>query len=179
MTSNQEQINKQSINSEDYWDEEDEDTLINRYLTFHVGVEEFGIEILYVKEIIGMQKITEVPDLLDFVKGVINLRGQVIPLIDVRARFHMPDREYDDRTCIIVVEVNNMLLGLVVDRVNEVTEIPETDVSPPPKLTMSKQHEYIKGMAKVGEVVKLILDIDKLFFEDEVQQILGMKKRGV
>jgi purine-binding chemotaxis protein CheW len=176
MTSSQD-VSNMELN--DLWDDDEEDTTKNRYLTFHIGTEEFGIEILFVKEIIGIQKITEVPDVLEFVKGVINLRGQVIPLIDVRARFHMAFREYDDRTCIIVVEVGSMTLGLVVDRVNEVTEIPESDVSPPPKLTMLKQQEYIKGMAKVGEDVKLILDIDKLFFEEEVQQILGMKKGEV
>ena len=179
MTKDVEVQDKRLVPVDDTWDEDDEDTMSNRYLTFHIGDEEFGIEILYVKEIIGMQKITEVPEVLNFVKGVINLRGQVIPLIDVRLRFHLTEREYDSRTCIVVVEINNMVMGLVVDRVSEVMEIPETNIAPPPQFTKSSKHHYIKGMAKVGETVKLILDIEKLLFEEELQQILGINKGGL
>ncbi|HAR63006.1 MAG TPA: chemotaxis protein CheW [Candidatus Margulisbacteria bacterium] len=154
---------------DDSWDEDDEDTMKNRYLTFHIADEDFGIDILYVKEIVGMQKITEVPDMPAFIKGVINLRGQVIPLIDVRLRFEIELREYDERTCVIVVDINSMLVGLVVDMVSEVTEIPEESISPPPQLAYSTSHQYIKGMGKIGEEVKIILDIQKLLFEQETK----------
>ncbi|HKL27331.1 MAG TPA: chemotaxis protein CheW, partial [Desulfuromonadales bacterium] len=100
--------------------EGDEDTQKGKYLTFHLGKEDFGIEIRHVTEIIGIQKITEVPDMPDFVRGVINLRGQVIPVMDVRTRFRMQHRDYDERTCIVVVNVAEKTVGLVVDKVNEV-----------------------------------------------------------
>lgn len=167
-------MEKKQILDNDDWDDDDEDTMKNRYLTFHIGEEDFALDILYVKEIVGIQKITEVPDMPDFIKGVINLRGQVIPLIDVRLRFEMPYREYDERTCVIVVDINNMMVGLVVDMVSEVTEIIEANISPPPQLAYSTRHQYIKGMGKIGEEVKIILNIDKLLFEQEIKQLAGV-----
>ncbi len=149
-------------------DEEDEDTIKDMYLTFHLGGEDYGIEIAYVTEIVGMQNITEVPDMPDFVKGVVNLRGQVIPVIDMRLRFHMQPREYDERTCIIVVHIRNIQLGLVVDTVNEVRTIDESCISPAPKISASKASRYIKGMGKVGDEVKILLDANKVMFEEEL-----------
>ena len=145
-----------------------EDTQREKYLTFHLGEETYGIEIKHVREIIGIQKITEVPEMPDFIRGVINLRGQVIPVMDVRARFNMKDRDYDDRTCVVVVEVKESTIGLVVDTVSEVADIPDSEVSPPPRVSKAASNRYIKGMGKTGEQVKILLDADKLLFDDEL-----------
>jgi purine-binding chemotaxis protein CheW len=153
---------------EDLYDEEDEDTLSDRYLTFRLGEEDYGIEIRYVTEIVGVQKITEVPDMPDFVRGVVNLRGQVIPVMDVRLRFHMEPRDYDERTCIIVVDLEGMAVGLIIDTVQEVREIAPENVSPPPRLSRSEKTRYILGMGKVGEDVKILLDVNKLLREEEI-----------
>jgi purine-binding chemotaxis protein CheW len=133
-----------------------------KYLTFILGSESFGLDIHYVREIIGMQKITPVPDVPDWVKGVINLRGKVIPVMDVRARFRMSSRAYDDRTCIIVIHVGEWLVGLVVDTVSEVLDIPAADVEPPPAAFGKSQDHFIAGMGKVGNAVRMLLDAEKL-----------------
>jgi len=156
---------------DEYDDFEEEDAMSNRYLTFHLGNEDYGIEIQYVTEIVGIQHVTEVPDMPEFVCGVINLRGRVIPLIDVRARFHMEAREYDDRTCVIVVNINENSIGLVVDMVNEVLDIPEENVSPPPKVSQGSSSRYLKGMGKVGDEVKILLDVQRLLFNEELEQL--------
>lgn len=149
----------------------DEDTMKDKYLTFRIGEEEFAIEIACVIEIVGIQKITQVPDMPNFVKGVINLRGQVIPVVDVRLRFKMPERDYDERTCVIVVRMKDVLIGLVVDRVNEVRDIPEDAVSPPSKIIAGEANRYVKGMGKLGDEVKILLDVEKLLFDDELAQL--------
>lgn len=164
-------LGKKNMMDDDGWDDEDEDTMANRYLTFHISEEDFALDILYVKEIVGIQKITEVPDMPPYIKGVINLRGQVITLVDVRLRFDMAPRDYDERTCIIVVEVNQIQVGMIVDMVSEVTEIPENNISPPPQLAYSTKHQYIKGMGKVGDDVKIILDVERLLFDQDIAQL--------
>jgi purine-binding chemotaxis protein CheW len=156
---------------EDLYDEDEEDTLKDRYLTFQIAEEDYAIEIQYVIEIIGIQNITDVPDMPDFVKGVINLRGRVIPVIDVRLRFHMQERDYDDRTCVIIVTINDSDVGLVVDFVKEVIAIPEENVSPPPKVNRGRSSRYIQGIGRVGESVKILLDVQKLLYEEEIQQL--------
>jgi len=150
------------------YDEDDEDTQKDKFLTFQVGNEEFGIKIRHVTEIIGLQKITDVPDMPDFIKGVINLRGKVIPVMDVRTRFKLKSREYDDRTCIVVVNINDKAIGLVVDRVSEVADIPESQIEPPVQIGSSMASCYIQGMGKMGEDVKILLDVDKLLYEHEL-----------
>jgi len=147
---------------------ENEDTLKNMYLTFRLGKEDYGIEIRYVTEIVGMQKITEVPDMPMFVKGVVNLRGQVIPVLDMRLRFHMDPREYDERTCIVVVNIGGAQVGLVVDTVNEVRNIDDTQISPPPRTAGADSARYIQGMGKVGEEVIILLEGQRLLYENEV-----------
>lgn len=144
-----------------------EDTLKDMYLTFRLGHEDYGIEIRYVTEIVGMQKITEVPDMPTCVKGVVNLRGQVIPVLDMRIRFHMEPRDYDERTCIIVVRIDTAQVGLVVDTVNEVRTIDENQVSPPPRDSSS----YIQGMGKVGENVIILLKGRSLLHEHELDAL--------
>ena len=109
-----------------------------------------------------------------YVKGVVNLRGQVIPVIDMRLRFNMPGRDYDERTCIVVINLKGGQVGLVVDTVNEVRSIEEANVSPPPKSGGAPSAQYIRGLGKVGESVKIILDANKLLFEDEMAGGLAM-----
>jgi purine-binding chemotaxis protein CheW len=155
----------------DAFDAGNEDTLKDMYLTFRLGEEDYGLEIRYVTEIVGMQKITEVPDMPHFVKGVVNLRGQVIPVIDMRLRFNMSSRDYDERTCIVVINLKNVQVGLVVDTVNEVRSISEEDVSPPPSAADAQSAQYIHGMGKVGDEVKILLDANRLLFEDEISAL--------
>ena len=150
---------------------DNEDTQKDKYLTFHLAGEDYGIEILYVTEIIGIQNITEVPDLPAFIRGVINLRGKVIPIMDIRARFGLPDREYDDRTCIIVVNIDGTEVGLVVDEVSEVADIPAANVEPPPRTGKSAGGQYIQGMGKIDKAVKILLDVNELLFNDEMRAL--------
>lgn len=151
---------------------ENEDTQKDKYLTFHLAKEDYGIEIRYVMEIIGIQKITEVPDMPHFVKGVINLRGKVIPVMDVRLRFNLPPREYDDRTCIVVVRIKDHEVGLVVDEVSEVADIPENRVEPPPRGTRAGGNDYIQGIGKIGDEVKILLNVNKLLFTSDLEQMM-------
>lgn len=155
---------------EGFYDEEDEDTQKDKYLTFHLAGEEYGVEIRHVTEVVGLQKITAIPDMPDFVKGVVNLRGQVIPVMDVRNRFKMPHREYDERTCVIVLKIQDTSIGLVVDEVQEVLDIPENNLEPPPKVSRAASSRFVRGLGKVGDEVKIILEVDKLLFEDELAQ---------
>ncbi len=149
---------------------DDEDTQKDKYLTFHIGTEDYGISIAYVTEIIGIQSITEIPEMPDFIKGVINLRGKVIPVMDVRTRFKLPPREYDERTCIIVVEIDDTSVGMVVDTVNEVADIPEDQVEPPPK-SKRKGGSFIQGLGKIDKEVKILLDINKILYDEELESI--------
>ena len=149
---------------------DDEDTQKDKYLTFRIASEDYGIAIANVTEIIGIQSITEIPEMADYIKGVINLRGKVIPVMDVRLRFKLPPRDYDERTCIVVVEIDGTSVGLVVDRVNEVADIPEEQVEPAPK-SKRKGGSYIQGIGKIGQEVKILLDINRILYEDELETI--------
>ena len=166
----------QQLELDDDLYDEDEDTQKDKYLTFHLAGEDYGIEIAYVTEIIGIQKITEVPDMPEFIKGVINLRGKVIPVMDVRLRFKFKTRDYDERTCIVVVDINNTAVGLVVDEVREVADIPEDQVEPPPKTGKGAASRYLKGMGKMDDDVKILLNVDKLLYEEELEQIATVEK---
>ncbi len=150
---------------------EEEDTQKGKFLTFSIGSEFYGIEIKYVTEIIGIQAITEVPELPDYVKGIINLRGKIIPVMDVRLRFKKAPQEYNDRTCIVIIEVKDIAIGLIVDSVSEVLSIPDEDIVAPPEINRH-MNRYIKAIGKVGTEVKLILDCHKLL-TDEDTEILG------
>ena len=150
--------------------EEEEDTQKDRYLTFILDEESYGIEIKYVTEIIGLQPITAVPDLPDYIRGIINLRGTIIPVMDVRLRFKKPFKEYNDRTCVIVIDIGDISIGLIVDSVSEVLTIPEGEIVPPPEVN-KKGNKYIKGIGKVENGVKLLLDCDKLLKLEEVENL--------
>jgi purine-binding chemotaxis protein CheW len=149
---------------------EEEDTLKGRFLTFALGSESYGIEIKFVTEIIGIQPITEVPELPNYIKGIVNLRGKIIPLMDVRLRFNKEAQAYDDRTCIIVTEIERFTIGLIVDRVSEVISIPDSEILPLPRINKDKS-KYIKNIGKVGGDVKLILDCLELLSEEEANLV--------
>lgn len=148
-------------------DEQEEDTQKGKFLTFSLGAETFGIDILYVTEIIGIQPITVVPELPDFVKGIINLRGKIIPVMDARLKFKKEPKDYNDRTCIVVVDVLDLSIGIIVDEVSEVLNIDDENIVPPPNLN-NDGRKYIKSVGKNGESVILILDCDKLLNENEI-----------
>lgn len=150
--------------------EEEEDTQKGRFLTFALGNELYGIEIKHVTEIIGIQPITVVPELPEYIKGIINLRGKIIPVMDVRLRFRLQGMEYNDRTCVIVIEIKDIFLGLIVDNVAEVVTILENDIVPPPELGRGGS-KYIRGIGKVNNEVKLLLDCDKLLSEEDAEAI--------
>jgi len=146
-----------------------------KYLTFTLAEEDYGISIKKIREIIGMMPVTKVPRVDAFVKGVINLRGKVIPVIDLRLRFGMEEIEPTDRTCIVIVEVvasqGTVQMGIIVDSVSEVMNIQEDDVESPPDLSAGDRTRYILGMAKMEESVKILIDIDKVLSEDKVKEL--------
>lgn len=158
--------------------EEQKEAKKQKYVTFMSGKEYFGLKIEYVNEIIVLQDITEIPETEDYIKGLINLRGKIIPVIDVRIRFKQEPFEYDDRTCIIVINVNNTVVGLIVEKIAEVVEISEENLMPSPtisKFDKSQQDRYVYAIGKVGDSVKLLLDPDKLLHDDMVvlEQVSG------
>ncbi len=142
-----------------------------KYLTFVLSDEEYGLEILKVREIISVMEITEVPQVPDYIKGVINLRGRVIPVIDLRLKFGMPAIEYTRETCIIVVNVLDILLGIVVDTVAEVLDISSADIDPSPAFGGSVDTDFILGMGKVKGKVKILLDIDRVLSVAELETV--------
>jgi purine-binding chemotaxis protein CheW len=145
----------------------EEDTQHGRYLTFALGKEFYGLEISYVKEIVGMQPITSIPEVSSSVKGIINLRGSIIPVIDMRLKFGKENMEYNDRTCIIVIDTQGVSIGLIVDNVAEVLSIDDSNVVPPPDRRTGAQTHYIKAIGKAGSDVKMLLDCNRLFEADE------------
>ncbi len=152
--------------------EEKTNTKEGKYLTFTLAEEEYGIGILKVKEIIGMITITSVPQTPEHVKGVINLRGKVIPVIDLRLKFGLPAMDYTERTCIIVIEITkdngHILLGILVDSVSEVLNIKGGDIEDTPNFGTRLNTDYILGMAKAGGKIKILLDIDKVMNADDM-----------
>lgn len=140
----------------------------DKYVTFKSGDEYFGLKIEYVNEIIVFQEITEVPESEDYMKGLINLRGKIIPVIDVRLRFKQEPFEYNDRTCIIVVNVKGVIVGLIVEKIAEVVEITEKNILPSPKMskTDNTENKYVYAIGKVGDEVKLLLDPDRLLNDE-------------
>jgi purine-binding chemotaxis protein CheW len=152
--------------------------LAGKYLTFDLGSEEYGIGILQIKEIIGMMPITAVPQTPPFIKGVINLRGKVIPITDLRMKFGLETTDYTDRTCIIVVEIqhgnSSVLMGLVVDAVSEVANIKGEEIEKAPSFGSGQQTEYIRGMAKMAGGVKILLDIDSVLGREQLASLMEM-----
>lgn len=155
-------------------DEMEEDTQKGKFLTFTLGEEVYGIDILYVTEIVGIQPITEVPELPEFIRGIINLRGKIIPVMDARLKFNKPEIDYNDRTCIIVIDVSELSIGIIVDAVSEVLNISDDNIVPPPNLNTGGR-KYIKSVGKNGEEVVLILDCEKLLDDTEMNELKEAK----
>ena len=149
---------------------DERDTQKGKYVTFKSGEEYFGLKIQYVNEIIVFQEITKIPESESYIKGLINLRGKIIPVIDVRLRFKQEPFEYTDRTCIIVVNVKNIVVGLIVEQIAEVVEIQEENIIPSPSVGKAdkSQNKYVYAIGKVGDQVKLLLDPDRLLNDEEI-----------
>jgi purine-binding chemotaxis protein CheW len=145
---------------------DDADRLL-QLVTFTISSEEFGLDILKVQEIIRTMEITRVPRAPAFVEGVINLRGKVIPIVDLRARFGMESKPHDSQTRIIVVELNAMIVGFVVDSVSEVLRIQSNTVEPPPPIVSGIDSEYISGVGKLDDRLLILIDINKLLSDAE------------
>ncbi len=155
------------------WDEL-EDTQKGKYLTFAVEDEVYGIEIQYVTEIIGIQPITKVPDSSTYIRGIINLRGKIIPVMDVRLKFKKESIPYNDRTCIVVVDIGTMQIGMIVDNVAEVIDIADENIVPPPNTKSGFNNRFIMGIGKVGADIKLILDCKKMVTGDDMEVMANM-----
>jgi purine-binding chemotaxis protein CheW len=145
----------------------EEDTLQGRFLTFTLVDDVYGLPIEYIVEIIGIQSITIVPKAPAYIKGIINLRGKIIPVIDVRLKFGKEEAEYNDRTCVIVVEISDITVGLIVDNVDEVLTIEDDNIATPPANRVGFENRYIMGIGKIGGKVQLLLDCQKLLLGDE------------
>ncbi len=142
-----------------------------KFLSFLLNNEEYGVDVLNVREIIGMIDVTSVPQTPVYVKGVINLRGKVIPVIDLRLRFGLEEAEYDEETCIIVVDVAGLLMGIIIDTVLEVLDIPAAEIEAAPKFGTKVNTDYILGMGKVGDKVNMLLDITKVLTSEELMMV--------
>lgn len=148
-----------------------QDDELLQLVTFSIGEEEFGVDILKVQEIIRTMEITKVPRAQNFVEGVINLRGKVIPIIDMRRRFGLDSKTHDQHTRIIVIEINNMIVGFVVDSVSEVLRIPASTVEPPPPVVAGLESEYINGVGKLHDRLLILLDLDKLLSGEDMESL--------
>jgi|SaaInlStandDraft_1057018.scaffolds.fasta_scaffold06951_1 purine-binding chemotaxis protein CheW len=157
----------------------DDNSLACKVLTFFLGNEEYGVDVLNVQEIISMVKITKVPKTPQFVKGVINLRGLVIPVVDLRLKFGMDSMGYDKKTCIMVVEVKRnegdeeklTSMGLVIDKISEVLSLESADIDPPPEFGTSIRTEFITGVAKRDDGIKILLDIHTVLSDEEMNHL--------
>ena len=154
------------------------DTQEGKYMTFKSGPEYFGLEIKYVQQIIQFQTITKIPETEDYIKGLINLRGRIIPVVDVRTRFKQGACEYNEKTCILVINVKSTTVGLIVEQIAEVAEIKKENILPPPSLGRAEKahHKYVYGIGKVGNTVKLLINPEKLLYDDDPADMDPAKK---
>lgn len=154
--------------------EDEEDVTTEKYLTFLIDSQTYAVEISNVKEIISIQEVTAMPDFPKFIKGIINVRGVIIPVIDMRYRFKKPEKEYDERSSIVITIINELLIGLIVDSVDEVLDVEIADISPSPKLSADSSAKYVSSIAKIGKKIVLILDTNRLLNSDELLGIADM-----
>jgi purine-binding chemotaxis protein CheW len=155
-------------------DETRSDGKMHQMVSFKLGTEEFGIDILEVQEIIKYQRITHVPQTPEFVEGVINLRGSVVPVIDLRKKFSLEAKEKDDRTRIVVVNINQKTIGVVVDTVEQVLRLSENQIEKPPDIGTGIVKEYLRGVGKLDQRLLIILHLDKILTSDEIFQLEGL-----
>jgi purine-binding chemotaxis protein CheW len=149
----------------------EEDTQAGRYLTFTIDENVYGIPIRFVVEIIGIQEITRVPGTPDFIKGIMNLRGKIIPLVEVRLKFGKEEIPYDERTCIIVVDMNGIAVGLIVDRVDDVLTIADDLIADSPVSGGTYENRFIDKIGQLDEKVQLLLDVERLLKTDEMDEV--------
>lgn len=152
------------------------DEMENRFLSFALEDEVYAVDIMFVTEIVGIQPITIIPESPDYIKGIINLRGKIVPVIDLRIKFGKEEIPYNDRTCIIILQIDETSIGFIVDSVKEVLTIKEEDISDPPNYKTGMNNKYLRGVGILGEVVILLLDCLKLLTKDEVEEISGLNK---
>lgn len=165
------------LNEKEY---EEEDTQKGRYLTFTLDDNIYGLQIRFVTEIIGVQTATRVPETPEYVKGIINLRGRIIPLIDVRLKFGKEEIEYNERTCIIVIDVDSVAVGLIVDKVDDVLSLDDTQIALPPSGgSIGFENRYIEGIGKVGDMVILLLDAEKVLRAEEMEMMESIASENV
>lgn len=157
-------------------EEESEDSLDNKYLIFSLEDRDYGISVSYVTEIIGMQKISEIPEVPHYIRGVTSLRNRVIPILDIRKRFHMEEKEDGDRTCLVILQIRETPLALVVDNVREVIMIPLEDLEEAPMFGEDPSGRFISSLAKVNNRVKILIDVEKLLKEEEFIKIQNIGK---
>lgn len=156
----------------DVFDDDEDSGHVDQYLLFKLGAELYGVPITHVTEIIEMQPITSVPDMPTFIKGVINLRGNVVPVMDLRLRFNMEEREYDDRNCIIIARIANTSMGFIIDTVAEVHDIPQTEIEAPPQFEdETGRSHYIAGLGKVDDDVTILIDVKKILAGSDLAKI--------
>lgn len=153
-----------------------DNALKNQYLTFWADGQLFGVSIVNVMQIIRMQKIVEIPDYPPYAKGIINLRGSIVPILDIRMRLGKPQVEYSERTCIVIIEVREKLYGIAVDLVNEVMEILPENISPPPQMDGESVSEYLSGITKLDEKVVMVLDCSSLLKEEEIEKLTSVAR---
>ncbi len=154
----------------------EEDTMKDRYLTFLIDKDVYALALEYVVEIIGIQEITEVPELPKYIRGVMNLRGRIIPLMDVRLRFEKTFKDYDERTCIVIIDYEKIAIGLIVDTVSDIITMTEADIMKTPEIGRAVDMRFVRKIGKIGGSVKLILDCRNLLTLEEeamVEQLQG------
>ena len=142
-----------------------------QYVSFIIGEEYYGVDILKVQEIVGITKITVVPNMMNYMKGVINLRGKVVPVVDMRLKFNMPEREYDQTTVILIVQVKGREIGMIVDSVSDVVEIPLSKIQETHQFKASIEADFIKGIGNLDEMLVILLDVDRILSSDELEHI--------
>ena len=149
---------------------------LTQLISFEVGNEEYGLDILGVKEVIRIREITRLPKAPSFVKGIINLRGDVIPISDLRDKFGLENQEYTDMTRVIVVDVDEKLVGMVVDAASQVVRIPADQIEPPPPIAGGLSTEYIRGVGKLDERLVILLNIDRILTQEEKIELVEMEQ---
>lgn len=155
--------------------EDAEDDMHGKYLIFYLNNQEFAIAIRYVVDIINIQPFTPIPNVPEYVRGITNLRGKVIPIIDVLLRFGKPAQEYNDRTCIIVVELDGMQVGLIIDQVAEVITLDDENISPPPAFNNTPETRFVCGIGKIDTGVKLILNVTAVLENEKAIELPGVQ----
>lgn len=145
--------------------------LAGKHLAFELKGEVYAVPVAPIEDVIAVRDFTNIPQTVDYVQGVINLRGKVIPIIDLRGKFGMEMREYDDKTCIIVVEIEDILTGFVVDRIRQVVELTESDLSPAPSMSSRVKTQYITGMSRQDDEAIILLDVEKVMLTSELEEL--------